>query len=115
MAAARVVALELVVDVRGGLQLLFEAVRADERRGAVHLVEILDLLRDRDIGVLIVQFLSDQLLAEDAAELFGGHGLMRAGIEKGSGLVLHVRPDVVPGGRDLVLGKIDLVGIFGGS
>ena len=115
VAAARVVALELVVDVRGGLQLLFEAVRADERRGTVHLVEILDLLRDRDIGVLVVQFLGDQLLAEDAAELFGCHGLMCAGIEKGSGLVLHVRPDVIPGGRDLVLGEIDLVRDLGGG
>ena len=115
VAAARVVALELVVDVRGGPELLFEAVRADERRGAVHLVEILNLLRDRDISVLVVQFLGDQLLAEDAAELFGCHGLMCAGIEKGSGLVLHVRPDVIPGGRDLVLGKIDLVRDLGGG
>ena len=55
--AGGVVALELVVDFRRGLQLLFQTVGAHERRRAVHLVKIADLVRDGDVGRGVVQFL----------------------------------------------------------
>ena len=110
VASTGVVALELVIDVRRGLQLLLQAVRAHQRRRAVHLIEILDLFRDRDIGIFVVELLSDQFLTEHGAELLSRHGLKGSGVEKGSGLVLHISPDIVPCLGDLVFGEIDLVG-----
>ena len=110
MAAAGVVALKLVVDLRGRAQLLLQTVGAHQRRGTVHLVEIHDLLRDVEESGVVVQLLLHQLLTEDAAHLLGGQGLAGAGIERGRGLVLHVRAEVVPFGRDLVFGEIDFVG-----
>ena len=42
-----------------------------------------------------------------------GHGGSGGGVQQGSGLHFHVRPDVVPGLGHLVLGEIDLVGDLG--
>ena len=112
VAAAGVVALKLVVDVRRGAELLLQTVRAHQRRGAVHLVKVADLVRDRDVSGVVVKLLLHQLVAEHDAELLGGHGQAGAGIQQGSGLRLHVRPDVVPCFGDLAFGQIDLVGDF---
>ena len=60
--------------------------------------------------MLVVELLGDEIFTENGAEFFSSHGLKGAGIEKRCGLVLHISPYVVPGGRDLVLGEIDLVG-----
>ena len=114
MAAGGVVALELVVDVRGRAELLLKTVGAHQRRGAVHLVKIADLLRDGDVSGRIVELLLDELFAEHDAELLGAHRPARAGVEQGGGLRLHVRADVVPALRDLILGQIDLIGDGGG-
>ena len=103
VAAAGVIALELVIDMRGGLKLFFQTVRAYKRGRAVHLVKILDLLGNREEAGVVVELLLNQFLAEHAFQLLSRHGLMRAGIQKGSGLVLHVRPQVVPRGGNLVL------------
>ncbi len=114
MAAGGVVALELVVDVRGRAELLLKTVGAHQRRGTVHLVKIADLLRDGDISGRIVELLLDELFAEHDAELLGAHRPARTGVEQGGGLRLHVRADVVPTLWDLILGQIDLIGDGGG-
>ena len=110
--AGGVVALEFVVDVGRGLELLLQAVGPDQGGGAVHLVEVPDLLGDLEIGGLIVQLLLDQLGTEHAFQLLSGHGLEGAGVQEGGGLVLHVGPEVVPGVGHLVLRQVDLVGNF---
>ena len=51
-----------------------------------------------------------ELVAENAAELFSGHGLQGAGVQQRGGLVLHVRPHVVPCFGHLIFIQIDLVG-----
>ena len=112
MAAAGVVALKFVVDLCRCAELFLETVGAHERRGTIHLIEITDFLRDRDVGGVVVELLRHQLLAEDGAELFGGHRLTGAGIEQGSGFDFHVRPDVVPCFGDFVFREIDFVGDF---
>ena len=66
VAAAGVIALELVVDPRRRLKLLFQAVGADQRRRTVHLVKIMNLLRDLKERRIVIQLLPDQLLTEDA-------------------------------------------------
>ena len=104
MAAGGVVAFKLVVDLRGGTERLLEAVGTDQRRGTVHLIEILDLLRDVDVGGGVVQLLLYQLLTEYAREFLGGHRLTGAGVEQRRGLVLHIRAQVVPFLRDILLG-----------
>ena len=109
VAAGRVVALELVVDLRGGLQRLFQKVRADQRRRTVHLVEVEHLVRNRDLRRIVVEFLLHQLIAEHVPELLRGHRLTRSGIQQRRGLGLHVGADVVPRLRQFVLGEIDLV------
>ena len=108
--AGGVVALELVVDLGRGLELFLQAVGPDQGGGTVHFIEVPDLFGDRDVGVVVVQFLLDQLLAEHALQLLGGHGLAGAGVEQRGGLVFHVGPDVVPCLGHLVFFQINLVG-----
>ena len=110
--AGGVVSLKLVVDVRRGLELFLQAVGPDQGRGAVHLVKVPNLLGDGDFRRVVVQLLADELVAEDAPQILEAHGGPGAGIQQGGGLVLHVGPDIVPGGRQLLLGEIDLVGNF---
>ena len=112
MGTAGVVALEFVVDLRRSLELLLQAVGPDQRGRTIHLVEILDLLGDGNVGVFVIQLLLHQLVTEHAAKLLRGHGLVGAGIEQRGRLVLHVRPDIVPCLRHLRLFEVDLVGDF---
>ena len=110
MAARGVVALELVVYLRRCAQCLFKAVSPYQRRRSVHLVEIPDLIGNVDVRVLIVQFLLDQLVTENHAQLFCGHGFEGLGVKQGSRLVLHISPDIVPLLRHLAFFEIGLVG-----
>ena len=114
MAAGGIVALEFVIDLRRGSELFLEAVRAHQRRRAVHLVEITDLLRDGDIRRVVVQLLLDQLVTENGAQIVKAHGLAGAGVHERRGLILHVRADIVPILGHLRLRQIDLVrNVFG--
>ena len=114
MAAGGVVALEFIINFCRCAELFFEAVRAHERRRAVHLVEIADLLRNGDIRGVVVQLLLDQLVAEYRAQIVEAHGLAGAGVYQGRGLCFHVRADIVPILGHLRLRQIDLVrNIFG--
>ena len=108
--AGGVVALKLVVDFGRGLELLFQAVGPDQGRGAVHLVEVPDLLGNGDIGGVVVQLLLDEFITEYGTQVVEAHGGSGAGIQQGRGLGLHIGPDVVPGFRHLVFGEIDFVG-----
>ena len=108
--AGGVVALKLVVDLRGRVERLFETVGAHERGGTVHLVKAADLLRNGDERRVVVQLLLNELFAEYTAELCGGHGLARTGIEQRRGLVFHVRAKIVPCLRHIGFVEIDLVG-----
>ena len=108
--AGSVVALKLVVDLGGGAQGLFQAVGPYQGRGTVHLVEIQDLLGNGDLPVIIVQLLADQLVAEHRAQVLKAHRLSSAGIQQGSGLDLHVSPDIVPCLGHLIFGEINFVG-----
>ena len=49
----------------------------------------------------VVQLLLYQLIAENAVQLFGRHGLEEAGVQQGSGLVFHIGPHIVPCGGQL--------------
>ena len=108
--AGGIVALKLVVDFGGGAQGLFQAVGPYQGRGTVHLVEIQDLLGNGDLPVIIVQLLADQLVAEHRAQVLKAHRLSGAGIQQGSGLDLHVSPDIVPCLGYLIFGEINFVG-----
>ena len=110
VAAGGVVALELVVDLRRGLELLLQTVGTHQRRGPVHLIEVADILGNLKVGGGIVHLLLHQLGAEHTAQLLGGHGLQGAGVQQGCGLVGHVRANIVPIFGHLILGQVDLVG-----
>ncbi len=112
MAAAGVVALELVIDLRRRLKLLLQTVGADQRRRTVHLVKAANLLRDLKKRRAVIQLLPDQLLAEDARELLRLHGLKGAGIQERRRLLLHIGPQIIPCLRHLVFVQIDFVGDF---
>ena len=112
MTAGGVVALELIIDVRRRAELLFQAIGAHQRRRAEHFIKITDLVGNGDERRRVVQLLLGQLAAEHAAELFKRHGLAGSGVEQGSGLVFHVRADVVPCLRHLRFFQIDLVRDF---
>lgn len=112
MGAGGVVTLKFVVDFGGGLQLFLQAVGPDQGGGAVHLVEVPDLLGDLKEGGVVVQLLLHQFLAEHAAQLLRRHGLVGARVQQGGGLVFHVGADIVPRSGQFVLGQINLVGNF---
>ena len=112
MAAAGVVALELVVDFRGSVESLLEEVCADKRRRTVHLVEVLDLFGNVDISVGVVKLLRDKLVAEYGSEILSGHGLEGSGIEQRSRLVFHIGAHVVPLCGNLVFVQINFIRDF---
>ena len=49
----------------------------------------------------VVQLLLYQLIAENAVQLPGRHGLEGVGVQQGSGLVFHIGPHIVPCGGQL--------------
>ena len=110
VAAGGVVTLELVVDLRGGLELFLQAVGPHQRGGSVHFIEIADILGNLKVGGGVVHLLLDQLGAEHTAQFLGGHRLQGAGIQQRGRLVGHIGPDVVPIFGHLILGKVDLIG-----
>ena len=110
--AGGVVALKLIVNPGGCLQLLLQTVGPDQGRGTVHLIKIPNLLGNLHIGGVLVQLLTHQLPAEHALQLGGGHRFAGAGIEQRRGLDLHVGPDVVPGPRQLRFLEVNLIGNF---
>ena len=109
VAAAGVVAFEFIVDLRRGAEGLFQSVGAAQRTRTVHPVVFPDLVRDGDVGRGVVQFLLYQLIAENAVQLLGRHGLEGAGVQQGSGLVFHIGPHIVPCGGQLRFFQIKLV------
>ena len=112
VAAAGVVALELVVNLCGSAQLLLQAVCSYQGRGPVHLVKIPDLLGDLKIGGGVIQLLLHQLLTENRCQIRRSTGLPGCRIQQGCRLVLHVRPQVVPSRGHLAFVQIDFVGDF---
>jgi hypothetical protein len=112
MAAAGVVALKLVVDLSGSSEHLFKIVGSDQGRGSVHLIEVIDFVRDSDEFGIVIKFLLGQFFAEYGAEFLKGHGLKSSGVEKGCRLVLHVGAEVVISLGKFVLREIDLIGNF---
>ena len=112
VAAAGVVALKFVINFRRRVQLLFKAVRARQRRGTVHLVEVQNFLRNRNFARVVVQLLLHELLAEHVLQLLGGHGLQRLRVQQRRGLFLHIRAHIVPIFRHLIFGQIDFVRDF---
>ena len=112
MAATGVVALKLVIDLGRRVERPLQKICADQRRRTVHFVEVLDLLRNVDVGVGVVQLLRHQLLTEYGRKLLGCHGLMGRRIEQRRRLVFHVRADIIPFCGDLALVKVGFVGDF---
>ena len=110
MGAAGVVALELIVDLGGGLQLFLQAVCTDQRSGTVHFIEAQDLLGNGEISGVLIHLLLCQLGAEHVGQLLCRHGLTRCGVQQRSGLVLHIRTEIVPSLRHLAFFQVDLVG-----
>ena len=108
--AGGVVALEFIVNMRGRAEFLFEAVGADEGRGAVHFVEIADRLGDGDEASVVVEFLGDEFVAEHVAEFLGGHGFARGGVEHGRLFFLHVCAHVVPVFGHFGFAEINFIG-----
>ena len=109
VATAGVVALELVVDLGGGAELLLQAVRSHKGRGTVHLVKLFDLRGDLNEARVVVQFLLDKVFAENGSEVRLGHRLHSSGVDEGSGLILHIGADVIPRLGHLVFFEINLV------
>ena len=104
-----VVALELVVDFGGRTEGLLKKVGTHERRRTIHLVEVAHGTRNRNVGRGVIEFLLHALRAEDVLKLLRRHRLQRRRIQERSGLLLHVRPHIVPRRRQLILAEVGLV------
>jgi len=61
VAAAGVAALEFIINLRGGAELLLKAVGPDKGRGAAHPVKIYDFAGDIDVAVGVVHLLGAEL------------------------------------------------------
>ena len=98
-----VVALELVVYLRGRAQCLLEKVRSYKRRGTEHPVEIAYLLRNREERRMVVKLLLDEIVAKHRRKVVGRARLEGGRHDERRGLFLHVRAHVVPLAGHLVL------------
>ena len=112
MAAAGIVALELVVNLCRRAQLFLQAVGTYQGRWAVHFIKIADFLRDLKKGRVLVQLLGNQLLTEHTGQLFCLHGLVRSRVQQRRRLLFHVGPQVIPGFGHLVFIQVDLIRDF---
>ena len=90
----------------------FQAVCADKRRRTVHSVEIPDLCRNVKICGGIIQLLFRQFPAEDSRKLIFRNRLQGARIQDRRRFLLHIRTDIVPLLRHLLLFKINFVRYF---
>ncbi len=112
MGTAGVITFELIVDLRRSSELLLKEVSTYQRRRTIHLIELQDLFRDREISRIVIELLLDELIAEYRAQFLGLHRLMCTWVEKRCRLVLHVRTHVVPRGWDLLFVKVGFVRNF---
>ena len=112
MAAAGVVALKLVINLRRRIQFFFQTVSADQRRRTVHFIETADLLRNFEKSCIVVQFLQNQFLTENACQVFCLHRLEGARMQKRRRLMLHISAQIVPCCRHFILIQIDFVRNF---
>ena len=112
MGSAGVVTFELVVDLRRSAELLLKEVSTYQRRRTIHLIELQDLFRDREIRRIVIELLLNEFIAEYRTQFLGLHRLMCTRIEKRCRLVLHVRTHVVPCGWDLLFVKVGFVRNF---
>lgn len=67
MTAGGIVSLKFVIDLRRGLERLFQTVSPYQRRRAVHFVEVLDFPGNRDEAVVVIEFLPNELVTENGA------------------------------------------------
>ena len=112
--AGCIVALKFVIDFRRGAEFFFQTVCAHQRRRTVHLVKVTNFLRNGNIRRVIVQFLLDQFVAEDRAQIVKAHGLAGAGVHERRGFIFHVCANIIPILGHLRLRQIDLVrNVFG--
>ena len=112
MAAAGVVALKFIIDFGGGIQRLFQAVRAHQRGGAVHFVKISDFVGNIDIRRYVVDFLFGKFFAKDVRKFFRCHRAQRFGVQQRRGFLLHKRAQVQPLLGQFVFFQINFVGNF---
>ena len=112
--SARVVAFEFVIDMCGSAEFFFETIGADERGRTIHLVKVADVVWNWEFAGVVVEFLLDEVSAENGFEFFGFHRLTGSGIDEGRRFFLHVGADVVPGFGKLVFAEVNLVGDFKG-
>ena len=75
MAAACIVSLKLIINLRGCSQRLLQTVRTHQWRRTIHLVKIKNLCRDVNVRSIIVQLLLDQLVTEHRPQVFIAHRL----------------------------------------
>lgn len=115
--AGSVVAFELIIDLGGRIEDLFQKIRADQRRGTESFVKTPNIFGNIDVSVGIVEFLVDTVVAEYGTQIVFGTRLQRRGIQKRRMWIFHKRLYVVPLFGHLVFGQIDLVrdvGVFHG-
>ena len=100
-------ALVLVVDPRGGVQRLFQPVRAVQRGGPPQPVDVEHVGRDVDVGVG-GHFLADELHREQRREVLRAHRLERPRVQRRGRRRGQVGDHVVPLAGDLGLIQSDL-------
>ena len=96
VAAGGADALVLVINVRGRLQGLLEAHRAQQRRGPPQRVNVAHRLRDFD-PALRAHLLPHEVLGEDRQQRFRRHGLFGAGMQRRGQRFREISQQVVPG------------------
>ena len=112
MASTGVVSLKFVINLCRRLQLFFQTVCTNQRRGTVHFIETTDFLRNINVSIYVIQLLSDQLVTKNRAQLIKGHRFLCARIQQRRRFILHICTDIVPLSRHLVFFKIDFVWDF---
>ena len=107
--AGRADALVLVVDVRGRVERLLQAARAEERRGTPLRVDLAHRAGNLDLA-LGADLLQDEAHGKERREIVGAERLQRAGVQRRRHGLGQVGGDVVPGERDAALRQVVLDG-----
>lgn len=108
--AGRVVSLELVIDLRRGVERALEVVGTTERARPVDLVHLHDRSGNLEVARRVIEFLAAELVCKDWLDIVDRRDLAIRQPHR-LGRFWHIGTQVVPGGRNLVFLQMNAVRI----
>ncbi|KAF5084164.1 hypothetical protein DSECCO2_80310 [anaerobic digester metagenome] len=109
MTATGIISFKFIINLCRCLQLFLQAISTYQWGWAVHFIIILNLLRNINICIGVIQFLLYQLFTENRCQFFCRHRFQGTRIQKRCRFFLHIRPHIIPLLWHLLLIQINFV------